>query len=115
MKSVLVLLLYRIEKKSDPIDLTYEKLDNQQLHNVPVVIEGTINAEIFEKNDESIIENYIQEIYPEKFENYENFLRNLDYERTGLKNILNVEEIESFTNDNPSWEFGCNFAIYRVI
>ena len=32
-----------------------------------------------------------------------------------LKNILNVEEIETFTNNNPSWEFGCNFAIYRVI
>ena len=32
-----------------------------------------------------------------------------------LKNILNVEEIETFTNNNPSWELGCNFAIYRVI
>tara|TARA_Y100000992_G_scaffold16559_1_gene9606 strand:+ start:156 stop:821 length:666 start_codon:yes stop_codon:yes gene_type:complete len=32
-----------------------------------------------------------------------------------LKNILNVEEIETFTNNNPSWEFGCNFAIYKVI
>jgi hypothetical protein len=32
-----------------------------------------------------------------------------------LKNILNVEEIETFTNNNPSWDFGCNFAIYRVI
>ncbi len=30
-----------------------------------------------------------------------------------LKNILNVEEIEIFTNNNPSWEFGCNFAIFR--
>lgn len=32
-----------------------------------------------------------------------------------LKNLLNVEEIETFINDNPSWEFGGNFAIYMVI
>ena len=50
-----------------------------------------INREIFEKNDQEIIENYIQEIYPEKFEGYKDFLRSLDYERTGLKNILNLE------------------------
>ena len=61
-----------------------------QRHTLAII---NINAEIFEKNDESIIENYIQEIYPEKFENYKNFLRNLDYERTGLKNILNVQQL----------------------
>ena len=52
-----------------------------------------INADVFEKNDELIIENYIQEIYPETFENYKNFLRKLDYHRTGLKNISNVQQI----------------------
>ena len=52
-----------------------------------------INADVFEKDDEQIIENYIQEIYPETFENYKNFLRKLDYQRTGLKNISNVQQI----------------------
>ena len=52
-----------------------------------------INADVFEKDDEQIIENYIQEIYPETFENYKNFLRKLDYHRTGLKNISNVQQI----------------------
>ena len=52
-----------------------------------------INADIFEKDDEQIIESYIQEIYPETFENYKNFLRKLDYQRTGLKNISNVQQI----------------------
>ena len=52
-----------------------------------------INTDVFEKNDELIIENYIQEIYPEKFENYKNFLKRLDYYRTGLKNISNVQQI----------------------
>ena len=52
-----------------------------------------INADIFEKDDEQIIESYIQEIYPETFENYKNFLRKLDYHRTGLKNISNVQQI----------------------
>ena len=52
-----------------------------------------INADVFEKNDEQIIESYIQEIYPETFENYKNFLRKLDYHRTGLKNISNVQQI----------------------
>ena len=52
-----------------------------------------INADVFEKDDEQIIESYIQEIYPETFENYKNFLRKLDYQRTGLKNISNVQQI----------------------
>ena len=52
-----------------------------------------INADVFEKDDEQIIESYIQEIYPETFENYKNFLRKLDYHRTGLKNISNVQQI----------------------
>ena len=52
-----------------------------------------INADVFEKDDERIIESYIQEIYPETFENYKNFLRKLDYQRTGLKNISNVQQI----------------------
>ena len=52
-----------------------------------------ITADVFEKNDELIIDNYIQEIYPETFENYKNFLRKLDYHRTGLKNISNVQQI----------------------
>ena len=52
-----------------------------------------INTDVFEKNDEQIIESYIQEIYPETFENYKNFLRKLDYQRTGLKNISNVQQI----------------------
>ena len=52
-----------------------------------------INADVFEKDDEQIIENYIQDIYPETFENYKNFLRKLDYQRTGLKNISNVQQI----------------------
>ena len=47
-----------------------------------------INADVFEKDDEQIIENYIQEIYPETFESYKNFLRKLDYQRTGLKIYL---------------------------
>ena len=52
-----------------------------------------INADVFEKDDEQIIESYIQEIYPDTFENYKNFLRKLDYQRTGLKNISNVQQI----------------------
>ena len=52
-----------------------------------------IKADVFEKDDEQIIESYIQEIYPETFENYKNFLRKLDYQRTGLKNISNVQQI----------------------
>ena len=52
-----------------------------------------IKADVFEKDDEQIIESYIQEIYPETFENYKNFLRKLDYHRTGLKNISNVQQI----------------------
>ena len=52
-----------------------------------------IKADVFEKSDEQIIESYIQEIYPETFENYKNFLRKLDYHRTGLKNISNVQQI----------------------
>ena len=52
-----------------------------------------INADVFEKDDEQIIESYIQEIYPETFEDYKNFLRKLDYHRTGLKNISNVQQI----------------------
>jgi len=59
-----------------------------------------INREIFEKNDEEIIENYIQEIYPEKFEGYKNFLRGLDYERTGLKNVLNVQQLYEQEHQN---------------
>ena len=53
----------------------------------------SINSDVFEKDDEQIIESYIQEIYPETFENYKNFLRKLDYQRTGLKNISNVQQI----------------------
>ena len=59
-----------------------------------------INREIFERNDEEIIENYIQEIYPEKFEGYKNFLRGLDYERTGLKNVLNVQQLYEQEHQN---------------
>ena len=59
-----------------------------------------INREIFEKNDQEIIENYIQEIYPEKFEGYKNFLRGLDYERTGLKNVLNVQQLYEQEHQN---------------
>ena len=59
-----------------------------------------INTDVFEKDDEQIIENYIQEIFPEKFENYKNFLRKLDYHRTGLKNISNVQQIYKEENQN---------------
>ena len=57
-----------------------------------------IKADVFEKDDEQIIESYIQEIYPETFENYKNFLRKLDYQRTGLKNISNVGKSIAITS-----------------
>ena len=47
-----------------------------------------INREIFERNDEEIIENYIQEIYPEKFEGYKDFLRRYKRIRVGISLII---------------------------
>ena len=59
-----------------------------------------IKSEIFEKKDEEIVENYLQEIYPETFEGYKNFLKGLDYERTGLKNLQNVQQLYEQEHQN---------------
>ena len=86
-------------------DETIKNLDINKKLLIPALQRHTlalinINREIFERNDEEIIENYIQEIYPEKFEGYKNFLRGLDYERTGLKNILNVQQLYEQEHQN---------------
>ena len=86
-------------------DETVKNLDINKKLLIPALQRHTlalinINREIFERNDEEIIENYIQEIYPEKFEGYKNFLRGLDYERTGLKNILNVQQLYEQEHQN---------------
>ena len=61
-------------------DETIKNLDINKKLLIPALQRHTlalinINREIFERNDEEIIENYIQEIYPEKFEGYKDFLR----------------------------------------
>ena len=86
-------------------DETIKNLDINKKLLIPALQRHTlalinINREIFERNDEEIIENYIQEIYPEKFEGYKNFLRGLDYERTGLKNVLNVQQLYEQEHQN---------------
>ena len=86
-------------------DETIKNLDINKKLLIPALQRHTlalinINREIFEKSDEEIVENYIQEIYPEKFEGYKNFLRGLDYERTGLKNILNVQQLYEQEHQN---------------
>ena len=86
-------------------DETIKNLDINKKLLIPALQRHTlglinINREIFERNDEEIIENYIQEIYPEKFEGYKNFLQGLDYERTGLKNVLNVQQLYEQEHQN---------------
>ena len=86
-------------------DETIKNLDINKKLLIPALQRHTlalinINREIFERNDEEIIENYIQEIYPEKFEGYKNFLKGLDYERTGLKNVLNVQQLYEQEHQN---------------
>ena len=86
-------------------DETIKNLDINKKLLIPALQRHTlalinINREIFERNDEEIIENYIQEIYPEKFEGYKDFLRSLDYERTGLKNVLNVQQLYEQEHQN---------------
>ena len=59
-------------------DETIKNLDINKKLLIPALQRHTlalinINREIFERNDEEIVENYIQEIYPEKFEGYKDF------------------------------------------
>ena len=45
---------------------------------------------IFDESQGQILDNYIQQIFPEEASEYDKFLRNMDHQREGFKNIENV-------------------------
>ena len=45
---------------------------------------------IFDESQGQILDNYIQQIFPEETSEYDKFLRNMDHQREGFKNIENV-------------------------
>lgn len=51
-----------------------------------------INKNVFNKGQEEIIENYINEIYDkEKINEYKSFLNEMEFERVGYQNLLNLK------------------------
>jgi hypothetical protein len=49
-----------------------------------------LRTSIFDESQEIIFDNYVQQIFPEEFREYDEFLRNMDHQREGFKNIENV-------------------------
>ena len=49
-----------------------------------------IEKTIFDESQEQILDNYIQQIFTEEVSEYDKFLRNMDHQREGFKNIENV-------------------------
>ena len=49
-----------------------------------------LRTTIFDESQEIIFDNYVQQIFPEEFREYDEFLRNMDHQREGFKNIENV-------------------------
>ena len=45
---------------------------------------------IFNERQEQILDNYIQQIFPEEVSEYDKFLRDMDHQREGFKNIENI-------------------------
>ena len=50
-----------------------------------------IEKTIFNERQEQILDNYIQQIFPEEVSEYDKFLRDMDHQREGFKNIENVK------------------------
>ena len=52
-----------------------------------------INKNIFNESYETIIENYIEVLYKENFDEYESFLKDMDHERVGFDNLSNLKKL----------------------
>ncbi|MDC3024734.1 hypothetical protein OA161_00540 [Candidatus Pelagibacter sp.] len=49
-----------------------------------------LRTAIFDENQEIIFDNYIQQIFLEEFKEYDEFLKKIDHQREGFKNIENA-------------------------
>ena len=49
-----------------------------------------IEKTIFNEKQEQILDNYIQQIFPEEVSEYDKFLKDMDHQREGFKNIENI-------------------------
>ena len=67
-----------------------------------------IDKKIFDESLEKIQDHYIQQIYPSETFSYEKFLKDMDYEQEGYKNIENLKLV-TYESHEPKYGYKDDF------